>query len=975
MDNEISIDGYMIERKSNSNSPLDYDNLRALGIKFTQEFSGDTWTDYNLHDPGITILESLCYAITDLAYRTKFNLEDLLTSGDGIIDSAKNYFFSPREVLSTNPVTDKDFRKLVIDYFPEIENVWFEPVIPQNPVTYCKGFYRVIIQFNYLAIPEWTKKNAAIESTERDFLLSGETRKIQQFVNEYRNIGEDFKEFIFLEPVDIVINADIIVAENEMPEKILTAVYAIIYRTLNPQIHFYSEAEMKQMGLTPEQINLGPLLNKGFVADEFLNPRARSLDPLDLVKAIAGIKGVVQVKELSVKIGDKICDRDIYEIDKDQFLFFNYESPAHNIRLYHEDFKIVVKKEQFINKLKIKLDHFTTGKHKRENPRIHNNSKPLTAPGKFRNLESYVSVQQFFPEIYKLKTAIDELEKIKKPGNDAEVGGVKQLKAYLMLFEQVMLNYLAQLSNLDNLFSASIDEKNMHTYFSQAVFNIPGAEKIINDFYDGKTPFSEKAWTAFKNNKDNEYSKFLKRKIEPDAIFLNRKSRLFDHVLSRFNIILNIYPLKLYRELYEKHVIEGRLPKVLLWKKNLLDNIIALLKNRSRGFNYVQPCEGLSTGGFQQLIEQLLYIDADSKTGDKTAGPPNLRRLYPEFKKGATMEFQKINAAEKNAVPPGQDENIGDSPVDGALVFKKMNTRFFRFGIDVDNHKIEYDHDNKVYLLKYKSSSGETWPVVGRFSSFFPALKARNELIDYLRKINTGSEGFHLLEHILLVPPPEINAFGFKILDAEKHLVCVHNEFTDRVLRDQHLDSLIKAAKMYDLNHFISYIENKAKNMCKFPVEHSANPVHILNATMLKFHYKEKHAELQEIYDSVKKSLMQIGDKTKKSSSKIISLIKCNDGKVVTEDFFNFRLTVVLPSWPARFQDINFREYVKKIFIEHSPAHIRLQFVWLDIEDMKYFEEIYFKWLNEINKDKLSWPANEMANLLISWLIAKGLKG
>jgi hypothetical protein len=32
------------------------------------------WSDYNVHDPGITLLELLCYGITDIAHRTTFRM-------------------------------------------------------------------------------------------------------------------------------------------------------------------------------------------------------------------------------------------------------------------------------------------------------------------------------------------------------------------------------------------------------------------------------------------------------------------------------------------------------------------------------------------------------------------------------------------------------------------------------------------------------------------------------------------------------------------------------------------------------------------------------------------------------------------------------------------------------------------------------------------------------------------------------------
>ncbi len=45
---------------------LDFNRLRETGIKHLEELGSDLWTDFNLHDPGITILETLVYALTDL---------------------------------------------------------------------------------------------------------------------------------------------------------------------------------------------------------------------------------------------------------------------------------------------------------------------------------------------------------------------------------------------------------------------------------------------------------------------------------------------------------------------------------------------------------------------------------------------------------------------------------------------------------------------------------------------------------------------------------------------------------------------------------------------------------------------------------------------------------------------------------------------------------------------------------------------
>ena len=58
-----------------------YEELLEEGIEWIQKFSGNLWTDYNFHDPGITFLEQLCFGITDLGYKTNFPISDVLFIG------------------------------------------------------------------------------------------------------------------------------------------------------------------------------------------------------------------------------------------------------------------------------------------------------------------------------------------------------------------------------------------------------------------------------------------------------------------------------------------------------------------------------------------------------------------------------------------------------------------------------------------------------------------------------------------------------------------------------------------------------------------------------------------------------------------------------------------------------------------------------------------------------------------------------
>lgn len=104
----------------------DYNALRKAGFKGIEKLGSNIWTDYNNSDPGITMLEALCYAITDLAYRTGFEVKDLLASREADDDKWKNIFYTARQIFHNNPLTISDYRKLILDV-KGVRNAWVEP--------------------------------------------------------------------------------------------------------------------------------------------------------------------------------------------------------------------------------------------------------------------------------------------------------------------------------------------------------------------------------------------------------------------------------------------------------------------------------------------------------------------------------------------------------------------------------------------------------------------------------------------------------------------------------------------------------------------------------------------------------------------------------------------------------------------------------------------------------------------------------
>src|SRR5262245_17561923 len=101
---------------------LDFDKMRREGMDYLGELAGNLWTHHNAHDPGITILEMLCYSLLDLGYRTSLPAKDLFTRNPNETGSDDD-FFTPAQILGCNPLTIADYRRLLVD-LKGVKNAW-----------------------------------------------------------------------------------------------------------------------------------------------------------------------------------------------------------------------------------------------------------------------------------------------------------------------------------------------------------------------------------------------------------------------------------------------------------------------------------------------------------------------------------------------------------------------------------------------------------------------------------------------------------------------------------------------------------------------------------------------------------------------------------------------------------------------------------------------------------------------------------
>jgi hypothetical protein len=174
------------------------------------------------------------------------------------------------------------------------------------------------------------------------------------------------------------------------------------------------------------------------------------------------------------------------------------------------------------------------------------------------------------------------------------IAQARQLKAYLLFFEQRLVDYLAQLANVSECFA--IDETVKRTYFSRLLSK--------HDVRDIQTEIY----------RDLDASRLEALSESPDQ-FLDRRNRFLDHMLARFAESFADYAVILYRT--EKDKVTAR-QELIGQKVAFLEKLPGMTHDRARAFDYTRaalPCvsSGENAAGLAARIRGLLGLeDADA---------------------------------------------------------------------------------------------------------------------------------------------------------------------------------------------------------------------------------------------------------------------------------------------------------------------------------------------------------------------------
>lgn len=434
---------------------IHFETLLAQALQRVDIHAGQVWTDTAEHDPGVTLLQALAYAISDLSYRHTLPLVDLLTpehkeGKDGVFP----HTFGPHRALTCSPITEDDYRRAILDLHSADD----------SSVTESGGgkfFFRDAQlvrqlegeQYHYLYEPGlrqfvFRPSEDTLDSDiqaltvvggyhlyvepNRDVDLGAAQRALDDFLFGHRNLCEQVRQQTWLEPLERDIWLTIDLDDDCMdPARVLAEIYMLTESALRPEVMRYSAADLAAQGMSNDAIYEGPRLLHGWIptlppARDFQASRVVSL--VTLSNGLMAIDGVRTIRHLGWS------DSPGWELGvaPDQYLLpwgrdpFAALADGGSVKLFKRGALLKVNAGDIAS--------YVRAPERIDEPEV------VMDFGRWRDPAKYYYASQRLPPCYGLE-------------DDLPDAGQKQLHQFLLPFEQHLVDGCVQLALLPDLLS------------------------------------------------------------------------------------------------------------------------------------------------------------------------------------------------------------------------------------------------------------------------------------------------------------------------------------------------------------------------------------------------------------------------------------------------------------------------------------------------------------------------------------------
>lgn len=451
---------------------LDWSALVEEGRACLEAMSDGRWTDFNAHDPGITILELIAYALTDLGYRSDHPVADLMAGSTPLP--------GPAESLTTRAVTLADMRRLGQDvtgarnvwieqstaagtrlrHPPGADDLWFEEAhVEGAEKIVLTGVHRVVIE----------------KSSREDLASADLARAVALRLHSERNLGEDFESFVVLEPQPIVVVADVEIDDSSRADSVLLAIFARLDAYLSPQAERSTAAKLRSAGLASDTIYDGPSLERGLIVEPAgADSRRRVLHLSDVIAELASTPGVRATRRvrLGTSLGEAMSDQIAWSVPVDPDRLSAFDIQSSRIRLLSGGAVALDSTEradlaqQFTDSLRA-IEFGPAAKQDDAQP-----------TGRDRHVADYRPLRFDLPAAYGVRPG-----SLGREATSMRRAAANQLRAYLAILDAVLANFFAQLAGAKTLLAPG--DGDGRSYFAQAAEPPSDEAPIVSVGLDG----------------------------------------------------------------------------------------------------------------------------------------------------------------------------------------------------------------------------------------------------------------------------------------------------------------------------------------------------------------------------------------------------------------------------------------------------------------------------------------------------------
>ncbi|MBN2527993.1 MAG: hypothetical protein JXR76_16505 [Deltaproteobacteria bacterium] len=723
-----------IARRAKDGLETDFHALRKQGITWLQALAGDNWTDFNLHDPGVTILEQLCFALTDMDYRGNFNTADYLIDEAENLDHKGLALCPQKDTVFSRATTPEDYRTIILDAVPELDNLRITPLRDNR----IKGLYEIAILLN-----------SQIRATTKDDVMDS----VRNVFLRTRNLGEDIEKITIIREIPCFLFADVEITSRRSPASIMAEIYARTAEWICPTVtRLPREAPSSDASQSPFEQE-GPYTQQLIQCEPVANPKVNPIQISDIPGIIASVEGVVTVLGTHLYYEHPVATSDENTDREDSVFRLNIPENdlAVKVRLLRSGKPIPVRHADLLPE----LEKYRKSNHRQSIPLEARSQINETIAGVRRDLHISESVQNLFPATYGIGAiGLPRSASLKRKAV------ARQLKGYLLLFEQLLANHMSSISHTKDLFCAK--RQNSQSYFCQ-----PLNEPIVPD--------APALWG------DNQPQTIVPQIVQKFDNCHERNGRVLDYLLALHGEKFTQNSLRHFNFYEAPGAAEAMVNQN---KRRMILQIAAINRNRAAGYDFSRDTvDYRNVSGLRRKTSLLLGISAPGFWLTDS-----LRRRRIALISDAKFEQEQSDA--KSFVPVMLDiknQALGDTiqhipcrSMDAAAVAKafksvpgftfprKLGETVLKEGVFPENYFIQFSTNGahcrlllktsktaKVVALdenRKSSESGERYWHIHTFSHAENAAAFGNALRSTFCSLNRRSEGFHVVEHVLLRP-------------------------------------------------------------------------------------------------------------------------------------------------------------------------------------------------------------------------------